>query len=903
MLKKLLRKISLREKWNNIEYPISEGPLTEKIINKMVNKLWIDYFNGGTNLKEDNYLILMFRVRLINGDIKTLTKLQRLKFNSKEYLKSYLAFKSNIISDAYNSSPIKGVIFSWGIRENKNLRKEFIDTVIEALKPIENKSFTHSFRMVKDIPIDTDLNLYGVYLNNTESFKSIAIPKNRIINIEITTNLEGLELRKFSLIKNNKIRLNWEDKITSLEKNSLIRTIGNTIIDFEDGAIVYQRIVIPLKRITKIKPHKKNNKNIIAADLETIVKNNTMKPYLASFSSSKEVKSFFLSNNNNKILFSDFFNAIFSRKYKNFRIYFHNLSSFDGVFLIKRLVDLKYNIELKIHGGKLIQIKVQKSGLNFYINDSLLIMLNSLEKLGKNFVRDAETKGIFPFLLTDIRYKGDFPDYELFTKISIREYEEEARKFKKTPWNFKMESIKYCINDSVLLRKILNSFSDFIFNHFKIDINKYPTISSLAFAIFRNRYLKEGEVGIIPTNSKIYKNIRQAYTGGSIDMFIPSNFSNNILNRILNKKIYVYDVNSLYPYVMSKFEYPIGDASYIEIPEERNDLNMNLSLFGFFYAQVEAPNNLNHPILQIHHPLTKRTISPLGKFSGWFFSEELKNSLKFGYKIKITKGYNFDKGFIFRDWVKDLYNIRISYDKSHPMNFISKILLNSLYGRFGMGELGGSYEIVNRKEFNSLTETDRIDILDTIDLGKNILIQYKDTVSLSNELCDASTNINIAISAAVTAYARIHMSQFKNNPAFPNLYYTDTDSLYFDGPLPDSFISPTILGALKLEGIYDKALFLAPKFYALENLTTGEKIIKIKGLKNEVFKDISLDSLIPLLTKGEKLNFQQNKWFKSFDQATISIIDTVYSLRVTDNKRELIYSYDNILIGTRPLKL
>src|SRR3979490_1192225 len=122
MLKKLLRKISLREKWNNIEYPISEGPLTEKIINKMVNKLWIHYFNGGTNLKEDNYLILMFRVRLINGDIKTLTKLQRLKFNSKEYLKSYLAFKSNIISDAYNSSPIKGVIFSWGIRENKNLR-------------------------------------------------------------------------------------------------------------------------------------------------------------------------------------------------------------------------------------------------------------------------------------------------------------------------------------------------------------------------------------------------------------------------------------------------------------------------------------------------------------------------------------------------------------------------------------------------------------------------------------------------------------------------------------------------------------------------------------------------------------------------------------------------------------
>jgi DNA polymerase elongation subunit (family B) len=53
-----------------------------------------------------------------------------------------------------------------------------------------------------------------------------------------------------------------------------------------------------------------------------------------------------------------------------------------------------------------------------------------------------------------------------------------------------------------------------------------------------------------------------------------------------------------------------------------------------------------------------------------------------------------------------------------------------------------------------------------------------------------------------------------------NLYYTDTDSLYFDGPLTavtDDFVSNTILGKLKLEGIWDKALFLGPKCYVLEN--------------------------------------------------------------------------------------
>jgi hypothetical protein len=58
----------------------------------------------------------------------------------------------------------------------------------------------------------------------------------------------------------------------------------------------------------------------------------------------------------------------------------------------------------------------------------------------------------------------------------------------------------------------------------------------------------------------------------------------------------------------------------------------------------------------------------------------------------------------------------------------------------------------------------------------------------------ATVNSNVAIASAVTAYARIHMSQFKNNPQLPNLYYTDTDSVHFDGPIPDGFISSEELG-------------------------------------------------------------------------------------------------------------
>jgi len=109
------------------------------------------------------------------------------------------------------------------------------------------------------------------------------------------------------------------------------------------------------------------------------------------------------------------------------------------------------------------------------------------------------------------------------------------------------------------------------------------------------------------------------------------------------------------------------------------------------------------------------------------------------------------------------------------------------------------------------------------------------------------------------------MSQFKNNPRLwrlPNLYYTDTDSVYFDGPLGDSFVSNTILGKLKLEGIWDEAVFLSPKVYALKN--QDSLVIKVKGVKKETIdQSITFEMLESLLTENNSITLLQNKWFRS----------------------------------------
>jgi hypothetical protein len=76
------------------------------------------------------------------------------------------------------------------------------------------------------------------------------------------------------------------------------------------------------------------------------------------------------------------------------------------------------------------------------------------------------------------------------------------------------------------------------------------------------------------------------------------------------------------------------------------------------------------------------------------------------------------------------------------------------------------------------------------------------------------------------------MSQFKNNPKI-SLYYTDTDSIYTDSDIDDSFIHDTKLGKLKLENISKKAIFLAPKVYYL--ITENDNhIYKVKGLTHKV---------------------------------------------------------------------
>jgi len=139
-----------------------------------------------------------------------------------------------------------------------------------------------------------------------------------------------------------------------------------------------------------------------------------------------------------------------------------------------------------------------------------------------------------------------------------------------------------------------------VFKLFGRSIHHYPTLPSLAFAIFRAKFMSEENIPQL--SGKIAKDIRSGYTGGAVDMYIPENPDNT--------EIFVYDVNSLYPSQMQTQLMPVGKPSYFE----GNIRLINLDAFGFFYCKIIAPDNLDHPVLQTHVKTGNgiRTIAPLG---------------------------------------------------------------------------------------------------------------------------------------------------------------------------------------------------------------------------------------------------------------------------------------------------
>lgn len=560
------------------------------------------------------------------------------------------------------------------------------------------------------------------------------------------------------------------------------------------------------RHITSIEERKTEASPFIVSDLETIRdKNEVHKPYAAGLLlvlpdkdiKDQRVETYYSEDysisypedfeKRSKKVLTDLvlrIAAIAKMNKKVNTIYFHNFSRFDGIILLKHLACNHTDYQLKplLRNNRLYELSVYSGKkMLFRFRDSLNLLPGKLVELAKSLCPDLGTKGCI--------------DYDKVTVDKLV--------------TMRKELVDYMKQDIYLLGGVLQKAQGILRDLYKVDIESKITLSSLALHIFRLRYYDASSFPIHIPNRNEDNFIRNAYYGGHTDVYKPH-----------GEDLYYYDVNSLYPFIMKEYPMPSGKPTW-HGDLEWDDLKDKL---GFIEAHVVCPKTINKPLLP-YRDKKGILLFPTGEFMGTYYSEELKYAREIGYTVTLFSGYLFDKKESpFGDFVSALFNSRSKAKKegNEALSYVYKILMNSLYGRFGINPKSTITEICDTEEYKRLLRFKDFIFTDVLTENCHVVSYHSNTV---NDAWDPPKNSAVQLAAAITSYARIYMHPYTSRE---DSYYTDTDSVVLSKPLPEELVSSSILGKFKLEARIREGFFLAPKAYSFLPYE-GEGVVRYKG--------------------------------------------------------------------------
>lgn len=837
-------------------------------------------------MNNSQVICLQFKFEDFDGIHRSVSYLQKINKSQKDLL--YLIFIEfwDLKSENYTQFSVKNIIFTYKLSENKNSDLIKINRKEKCIKlDKENPDKFDKLYGIK-LPLTMDIFKWGdVHLFDNNKQAIVYKKKSpAIYRVKIFSNYLYVEY-----VIENRVLFTFRDFLThKYDLDSFKRKVKNTSYYIIDSEIKLTKNLRKTKFIKPVKPSIYLSDKFLTMDLECRKINNKLEPYCLCIYDGKTTYKFFLSDyTDSDHMLKEAILSLMTRKYHRYRIYLHNLSKFDGIFLLRILTLLSDNVQPIIKDGQIIEIKFYFSKYFLYFRDSLLLLPSPLANLAQMF--NVEEKGTYPIFCLDnyslpLNYRGAVPAIDKFKDISISDYKIYCKEFEEKLWDLKFESLKYCEQDCKTLFFIIYKFGYFIFNEVRLDIGNYPTLPSLALASFRCKFLNKSKLPII--SGQMFSDIHKAYTGGNVDVYKPS--GNNL---------YYYDVNSLYPYVMKSKHVPVGSPTFFI----GNILAFDKRPFGIFKVEVTAPLDMNIPFLQ-HKVKTEyglRTTTPIGSWVGTYTSDEIYKAMELGYKIKVLNGYLFKKKVVFRDYVDFFYKIKNKSPKNTSEYTISKLMLNSLYGRLGMKPNQDKHLIIEKDQFDDFFENNVITNIIYISDSK-VLITIKDPNIKEDDILE-NINISIPIAAFITARARMHIFDFKNIEN-NTCYYTDTDSVVLERELNNSLVGREI-GKMKLEHFINKGVFLAPKVYSL--LTEEGEITKIKGfsIKEDKNKILKYDNLKNLLNRNEFVVLNHEKWQRNIEKGMIYINKENYTLNITNGKRILIFDENNVFKSTKPINI
>lgn len=486
---------------------------------------------------------------------------------------------------------------------------------------------------------------------------------------------------------------------------------------------------------------------------------------------------------------------------KTCKMFFHNLK-FDGRFILDYLLKNgwtqekdfsspqgKYRFTVSINKGQWYMIKLCFSDSHpkqkmITIQDSMKLLPFSVEEIAKSFH--------LPIL------KGSI-DYGAFREVGHQLTDEEK---------------EYIKNDVLIVAKALRFFLTLGFDKLTIGAN--------ALSFYKNQCLNTKNTFncLYPKPPiDVDKFLRRSYRGGwcyTNPLFAEKDIGEGL----------VFDVNSLYSSRMYYEKLPVGEGIYYQgkYPENKT--------FDLYVQEIKCcfelkPDHL--PTIQVHDDIYFNGNEYVRDSKGREVTLVLTN-IDLELFLEHYDVYNLEyiQGFMFKSargfftkyidyWTEE--KIKAKKENNYGMYIISKLFLNSLYGKFAT---------------SPVTETKVPYLSDGI-------VKYHTIVNDDKEL------VYIPVGTFITAYAR-NVTIRAAQKLYGRFLYADTDSLHIVGTeIPNNIIDidDYRLGAWKLENRFKRGRYLHAKCY-LEELYNDDGTTYLKptiaGLQKRQHWQVNFDN-------------------------------------------------------------
>ena len=496
---------------------------------------------------------------------------------------------------------------------------------------------------------------------------------------------------------------------------------------------------------------------------------------------------------------------------KRSKIYFHNLK-FDGSFIVNYLLQ---------NGWRHRQEKLEEA-CEFR---TLITDRNQWYKIECNFFYTSQKRvtKIFKVTFVDSLKLIPMPISKMpkTFNLGIEKLEIDYDEEREIGGSLSHQDFEYLKNDVIILRDSLNQM-------FENNINRL-TLSSAAMNDLKETIGKRKFERIFPIlqNDEPYltnlnlskqenlalsidKELRHAYRGGWT--YLKKGYEGKEFENVV-----VYDVNSLYPYVMSENIFPFGAPIITHDLEEITGYSLFIINFDCEFWLKDG----KLPTIQIKN-------SQL--FNGREYLENSKSEIvnltltSVDYEMFLehyeVAYFRVHKVYYFRG-TEDLFTEFIQKwaavkekagrEGNNGLRFISKQMQNSTYGKFATNPL----------------KSQKIPYLE------NNILRFQ---TMSPEF---RPEYYLPVGLFVTAYARKHIISYaqKNYDSF---IYCDTDSLHLKEKSDNIPLDNEKLGYFKIEKEFDRARYIRAKRYIGEK--DGELLITCAGLPAKCYEQVTYDN-------------------------------------------------------------